>query len=80
MGTITLTIPAEVKSELKVFSWVNWSEVAQDESTGKAEMSMAFERFKKLISKSKFTEKDAEELSNKVKSAMHKRLKVKGLV
>ena len=31
MGTATLTISDEMKSEIKHFSWVNWSEVAREE-------------------------------------------------
>lgn len=35
---------------------------------------------KGIVSKSKFTEKDAEQLANKVKLSMHSQLKVKNLI
>lgn len=75
MPTVTLTIGEEVKSELKRFSWINWSEVAREELLRQEKTREAFERFKKLVSKSKLDEKGADELAEKVKSAMHKRLK-----
>ncbi len=75
MPSVTLTIPEEVRSELKEFSWVNWSEVAREEFIKQKENREAFEQFKKIVSKSEFTEKDADELANKVKSSMHKRYK-----
>lgn len=79
MPTVTLTIEDEVKSELKRFSWINWSEVAREELLRQEKTREAFEQFKKIVSKSKLKEKDAEEFAEKVKSAMHKRLKAEGL-
>ncbi len=35
---------------------------------------------KEIVSKSKFTERDAEELSNKVKASMHSQLRSEGLI
>jgi len=35
---------------------------------------------KEIVSKSKFTEEDANELSNKVKLSMHSQLKAEGLI
>ena len=37
-------------------------------------------RLKEIVSKSKFTEKDAKELSNKVRESMHKDLVKRGLI
>ena len=75
MATVTLTVPDEVKSELKKFPWVNWSEVAREELAKEEKMREAFERFKETVSKSKLTEKDALELGRKVNESLHKRYK-----
>jgi len=75
MPTITLTVPEEVKLELKRLSWVNWSEVAREVFLKRQERMEALERVEKILSKSKFTEKDADELGEKVKKSMHERLK-----
>ncbi len=80
MATVTLTIPDEVKEELKKFPWVNWSLVVTTEITGQEKNREAFERFKELISKSKFTEEDAEFFSEKVKKAMHDDLVKESLI
>lgn len=92
MATVTLTIPDETKEELQKFPWVNWSLVVTTEITGQEKNREAFERFKeltnaqklkkvkKIVSKSKFTEKDADFLSEKVKKAMHDDLVKEGLI
>jgi len=80
MPTITLTVPEEVKSSLKRMTWVNWSKVAREEFIKEQRKLEAFERFKKIVSKSKFTEEDAKELADKVSKSMHARLKAEGLV
>ena len=71
MPSLTLTIPESMKAELKKFAWVNWSLLARAEIEKQTKNRDAFERIKKLISKSKFTEKDAEFFSEKVKKVMH---------
>ena len=75
MPTITLTVPEEVKLELKRLAWVNWSEVAREVFLKQQKRLEALEKLEKILSKSKFTEKDADELGKKVKLAMHERLK-----
>ncbi|HIH13891.1 MAG TPA: hypothetical protein HA224_01410 [Nanoarchaeota archaeon] len=35
MTSVTLSVSEEVKTELKQFQWVNWSEVAREEITKK---------------------------------------------
>ena len=75
MPTVTLTLPDSVKSELKRFSWVNWSEVAREELAREEKLREAFEQFREIVSKSKFTEKDALELGRKVKESLHERYK-----
>ena len=80
MPSVTITLPDEIKMELDKISWVNWSEVGREALLKELELSKELEKFKRIISKSKLSEKDAEILSNKVKLAMHKRLKDKGLI
>ncbi len=80
MASITLTIPDEAKTELKRFSWVNWSEVARKAIEKRKRKLEVIERLEKILSKSKFTKKDAVELSNEIKSSMHNRLKEEGLI
>ncbi len=75
MTTVTLTVPDDVKSEMKKFAWVNWSEAARDALLREEELKTAFEEFKRIVSKSKLTEKDADELANAVKKSMHERYK-----
>ncbi len=75
MSTITLTVPDDVKSELNRFSWVNWSEVAREALMREEELRAAFDEFKRIVSKSKLTEKDALELGRAVKKSLHERYK-----
>ena len=70
MGNITLSIPNEVRKEMKQFSEVKWSEVARKaivERLGTLRMA------EELAKKSKLTESDVEEFSKKIKSLAAKR-------
>jgi len=60
--------------------WVNWSEIAREEAFKKLEEEKALEKFRAIVTKSKLTERDSEELAEKVKLSMHKRLKKNGLI
>jgi len=80
MVSVTLTIDNEIKSKMEDLSWVNWSELVREDVLKSLEKSVELEKFLKIISKSKFTEKDARLLSIKVKASMHKSLKDKGLI
>ena len=80
MPTLTLTVPDEIKKKLKELKWVNWSEIAREELIKKKRKLETMREIEKIISKSKFTERDAEELSKKVKKSMHRNLKNEGLV
>ena len=73
MGTATLTISDEVKPELKRLSWINWSEVAKEEARLEKERLDDFEEFKRIVSKSKLTQKQADELSDEFKERLAKR-------
>jgi hypothetical protein len=80
MASVTFSLPDDVKDTMNEFSWVNWSELARIEIKRKLEEEKSLESLRKIISKSKFTEKDAEELSKSIKLAMHKRLKSERLI
>jgi len=80
MGSVTFSVDEGLKADLDHFSWVNWSEVARAEILKNLEISSDLGKFLQIVSKSKFTEKDAEFLSAKVKASMHKRLQEKGLI
>ena len=41
MASLTLSISEEFKTQLKLFSWVNWSEIAREETMKK----LIFERY-----------------------------------
>jgi len=68
---IKVDIPETFKEEFKVAL-----DKILKEMINKIELSIA----KEIISKSKFTEKDADELSEKVKKSMHEDLVKKGLL
>ena len=70
MGNITLSLPNEVRKEMKQFSEVKWSEVARKAIVERLEtLRMAEE----LAKKSKLTESDVEQFSRKIKSLAAKR-------
>jgi hypothetical protein len=80
MVSVTLKISNDFKALIDKLQWVNWSEIAREEIQQKLEEEKALAKVKKLVLKSNFTEKDAEELSEKVKKSMHNKLKRDGLV
>lgn len=80
MVSITLKISNDFRSLIDKLSWVNWSEITREEVQQKLEEEKALVEVKKLVSKSKFTERDAEELAEIAKKSMHKKLKKEGLI
>ena len=70
MGNLTLSIPEEVHRQMKRFSEVRWSEVARQAIVSKIETLMLAD---KLAKKSKLTEKDVREFSEKINKAATKR-------
>lgn len=75
MGTITLTVSDKTKSELKRFSWVNWSELARQELLKEKEKQQVYEELEKILSKSKLTQKDADSLADEISISLAKRYK-----
>lgn len=75
MVSVTLNISDELKTKMSKLSWVNWSETAREDSIKEAELNEKLERLKEIVSKSKFTEKDALELGRKINKSLHERYK-----
>ena len=70
MGNITLSIPNEVRREMRQFSEVKWSEIARKAIVERLETLRMAE---KLANKSQLTEKDIEQFSARIKSMAAKR-------
>ena len=68
---IKVDIPVEFKKEF---------ELALAKVVKSIVKEVEFSIAKDIVSKSKFTEKDADELAEKVKSSMHSQLKSEGLL
>ena len=77
MPTLTLAVPEDLKRDMDALPELNWSEVARRAISEKVREYLLF---KSIVAKSKMTEKDADELAEKVKVSMHGRLKAEGLV
>lgn len=77
MPTLTLAVPEDLKKEMDKLPELNWSEVARKAISEKVKEYLLF---KSIVAKSKMTKRDADELANKVKTSMHKRLQKEGLV
>jgi len=70
MTNMTLSIPNEVRMEMKQFSEVKWSEVARKAIVERLEKLKLAE---KLAKKSKLTESDVKLISEKINAAAAKR-------
>ena len=70
MGNITLSVPDNIRKQMKHFSEVRWSEVARKAIIERLEILQLAE---KLAQKSKLTEKDIEKFNKKIKSLSSKR-------
>lgn len=75
MEHLTISIPEELKRKMDLLKIINWSEVAREAFVKRVEISEGYERFEKIISKSRLTEKDVEQLSKSIKKGMHEKLK-----
>ena len=75
MEHLTISIPEELKKKMDSLRVINWSEVAREAFAKRIELTQGYERFQELVSKSKFSEKDAEELAKEVNKSMHEKLK-----
>ena len=73
MPNITLSIPEEIYKKMKKMSDIKWSEIAR---RAIEERINDLETLNRIASKSKFTDKDIEELSEKIKKGIAKRHKL----
>lgn len=73
MGSAVLTLPDDVKAELKRFSWVNWSELAREELLKQERLKKAWGEAEKIVSRSRLTQEQADRLADEVSSSISKR-------
>lgn len=64
MTNMTLSIPDELHAKMKKHSDIRWSEVARKSISAKVDM---LEVMEKIAKKSRLTQKDADEISHKIK-------------
>ena len=72
MVNMTLAIPEELKEMMDKHAEINWSEVARQAFI---EKTSQLELFESIASKSRLTEKNAEEIARKIKKSMWKKHK-----
>lgn len=74
MPNLTLAIPEELHRKMKEHSEIRWSEVVRKAIAEKIE---SLELMNRLTMKSNLTEKDVEEISKKIDSAVARKLGLK---
>ena len=72
MPSVTFSVPEKLKSEMKEFSWVNWSELAKQEVLVQDEKAELFEELEKLTKDSKITDEDCLRFAKSVKERFKK--------
>ena len=77
MATVTFSMPDKVKSEMKEFPWVNWSELAREQVIRQVERARLFDELDELTKDSKLTDEDCLKLGRLVKQRIWKRLQEK---
>ena len=75
MVSMSFTILDELKAKMEKFPWINWSEVAREETIKREKLHEDFEEFNRIVSKSKLTEEDAMRLAKEVNRGLHERYK-----
>lgn len=70
MASLTLAIPNELRTKMKRFPEINWSEVARQAILEKTEL---LEKMQRLLSKSALTEKDTLEAGRQIKRRVLRR-------
>lgn len=73
MTSVTLTVSDAIKSELKKFSWINWSEVAREAFLERLRRDETFKRFDEILKNSKMTDELALKLGDELKKRAAKR-------
>jgi len=82
MAAITINVPEDIKENLKKAN-IDVSLLIKmiiKQLLEEIKNQQDLQRAKEIVAKSKLTKKEAEELSNKIKAAMLKTLKGKGLM
>lgn len=74
MANMTLSVPEEMHRKMKKHSEIKWSDVARRAFHEKLENAEQLAWMDKVLSKSKLTEKDVEEIGNKIKIAIRRRI------
>jgi len=74
MTNITLSIPDDLHSRMKHHSDIRWSEVARKAIEQRVD---DLEIMDKITAKSKLTQKDADEIGEKIKESIAKKLNIK---
>ena len=75
MVSMTFSIEPEVKREMEVFAWVNWSEVAREILLKRLKKEVALKRLSELMKNSEMTDKLSMELGKALKDRIYKRIK-----
>lgn len=75
MASVTFSVPDEIKSQMKEFSWVNWSESAREELIKRDKRIKLFEELDKLTKNSTLTDEDCLELGKLAKKGIWEKLK-----
>lgn len=72
MATLSVSVPDELRQKIIELDEINWSAVARKAFEEKIRQ---VEILKRIVGKSRLTEKDAEELSKKISEGMAKKFK-----
>lgn len=75
MPNVTVSVPEELKSKMEELRTINWSEIAREAFVRTVDLNKQFEKFKKIVSKSKLSEEEANALGKKVNKSLHVRYK-----
>ena len=78
MGATTLTVSDDIRSELKRFSWVNWSELGREELLKKMEKAEALEFMNEFTKDSEITEELALKLGREINKKIYGQYKSEG--
>ncbi len=70
MANMTLSVPEELHKEMNAHSEIKWSEIARQAFDNKIK---ELHWMDVLLSKSRLTEEDAEEIGHKIKKEIRKR-------
>jgi|TARA_Y100000310_G_scaffold345315_2_gene463695 hypothetical protein len=72
MGNVSVSIPDDLKQKINGLDEVNWSAVAREAFEEKVKQ---IELLRKIAKKSKLTERDAKQISDKISKSMTKKFR-----